>query len=120
VHPKNPHNNASIKAAYDRARKASIGGAFREAHEYATSYAQLAGLTLGAIVSVSDAQNGGFYGPGTGFFGPFGPGRFCGTVRRPTFKFVNCRRKLIGVKKVHHCFVPRFASVTLTVTYSAS
>jgi uncharacterized protein YggE len=121
VHPKNRHNNASIAAAYDRARRAAIGGAFSEAHEYAADYAQAAGLTLGGITAVSDAQNNGvFYGPGPAFFGPFGPGKFCGTERRPIFQGGPPNRKVVGFKKVHTCIVPRFAYVTLTVTYSAS
>ena len=38
--PKNRRSNASIAAAVDAARKASIGGALMEAHEYAIDYAQ--------------------------------------------------------------------------------
>lgn len=120
VHPTNRHSNASIAAAFDAARKAAITGAFNEAHEYATDYAQAAGLTLGGIISVSDAQTNGFYGPGPGIVGPFGPGRFCGTIRQPIFKLVNGRHKLVGFKKHHRCIVPRFAFITLAVTYSAS
>jgi hypothetical protein len=123
VHPKNRHSNASIAAAYDRARKAAIGGALKEAREYATDYAQAVGMTLGSVISVSDAQtNGGFYGPGPGpgFFGPFGPGKFCGTLHQPIFQGVPPHRRVVGSRKVHRCIVPRFAYVTLTVTYSAS
>ncbi len=120
VVPANRHNNASIAAAYDAARQNAIAGALSEAQEYAQDYAQAAGLTLGTVISVSDAQNGGFYGPGPQFIGPFGPDRFCGTTRFPVFKKVNGRRKLVRFKKRHECIVPRFAYVTLTVTYSAS
>ncbi|HLY49439.1 MAG TPA: hypothetical protein VKR21_09600 [Solirubrobacteraceae bacterium] len=120
VHPTNRHSNSSIAAAYDVARQAAIGSALAEAHQYALQYAQGVGLTLGNVLSVSDAQNNGFYGPGGpgGFPGPFGPNKFCGTLHqivgrptpgtRPTFK------------KVHRCIVPSFAFTTLTVTYSAS
>jgi Protein of unknown function (DUF541) len=119
VVPKNRHSNASIAAAYEVAHEAAIKAAMSEAREYALEYAQAAGLTLGAVTSVSDAQNG-FYGPG-GFFGtPFGPGQFCGTVHQPVFKKVNGHRKVVRVKKVHRCFVPPFAYTTLTVTYAAS
>jgi uncharacterized protein YggE len=120
VQPKDRHSNSSIAAAFDAARKASIGSALSEAHEYALNYAKGAGLTLGSVISVSDAQTNGFYGPGGpgGFFGPFGPNKFCGTIRqavgRPT---PGTKPKL---KKVHRCFVPPFAFTTLTVTYSAS
>src|SRR5436853_274568 len=56
VHPANRHNNASIVSAYDAARRAAIGGALRQAHEYAVQYARAVGLTLGSVLSVSDAQ----------------------------------------------------------------
>jgi hypothetical protein len=121
VLPKNRHSNGSIKTAYDAAQKAAIKGAISDAHKYALDYAHDVGLTLGPVTSVSDQQNGGFYGPGTGgFLGPFGPGQFCGTERLPIFKQVNNRRKLVGFKKVHRCDVPKFAYITLTVTYAAT
>jgi hypothetical protein len=120
VHPKNRKNNASIVAAYDAARRAAIGGALKDARTYALAYAKGVGLTLGSVQSVSDAQNTVFYGPGQ-FVGPFGPNQFCGTLRQPIFKKEkNGRRKVVGTKKVHRCVVPRFAFVSLTVTYSAS
>ncbi len=120
VHPRDRHNNASIVTAFDAARQAAIGGALKQAHEYALAYAKAVGLTLGPVVSVSDAQNSGFYGPGQ-FIGPFGPDQFCGTLRQPIFKKgKHGRHKIVGTKKVHRCIVPRFAIVTLTVTYSAS
>jgi hypothetical protein len=119
VHPANRHNNASIVSAYDAARRAAIGGALTQAHEYAVQYAKAVGLTLGPVLSVSDAQNG-FYGPGP-FFGPFGPNQFCGTLRQPIFKKGKSgKRKVVGTKKVHRCIVPQFANETLTVTYSAT
>jgi hypothetical protein len=120
VHPKNRHSNSSIAAAVDAAHQAAIASALKEAHEYAVDYASAVGLTLGNILSVSDASANGFfgpYGPG-GFFGPFGPGRYCGTTRRllnhpgPGVKPV--------FKKVHRCIVPPFSYTTLTVTYAAS
>jgi uncharacterized protein YggE len=118
VHPSDRNNNASIVRAYDAARQAAIGGALKQAHEYAVAYAKAVGLTLGSVLSVSDAPNGGgFYGPGP-FFGPFGPDQFCGTLRQPIFKKKNGKRKVVGTKKVHRCIVPS-AYVTLTVTYSA-
>ena len=119
VHPTNRNNNASIASAYDAARQAAIGGALEDAHTYALAYAKGVGLALGAVQSVSDAQNSGFYGPGQ-FFGPFGPNQFCGTLRQPIFKKgTHGRRRVVRTKKVRRCIVPRFAFVTLTVTYSA-
>ena len=51
VVPKNRHSNASIAAAVDAARKASIAGALKEAHEYAVDYAKAVGMTLGSVIS---------------------------------------------------------------------
>jgi hypothetical protein len=124
VHPKNRNSESSIQAAVDAARKAGIKGAMDDAHEYALQYAQAAGLTLGAINSVSDVQNNngpGYYGGPFGFFGPFGPNQYCGTITQPVLKVAkNKRPKVIRVKKVHRCFPPPNETTTLTVTYSAT
>ena len=121
VVPKNRNSNASIVAAVDAARKAGIAGAMSEAHEYAEDYAQAAGLTLGAVISVSDAQANRpfYYGPAP-FSGPFGPNQYCGNVPQPVFSLANGKRKLVRIKRVHRCFVPPFAVTTLTVTFAAS
>ena len=120
VTPKNRHSNASIAAAVDAARRASIAGALKEAHEYARDYAKAVGLKLGSVISVSDAQANsiGFYGPGPIVIGPFGPGQYCGTVQQLVGRPVKGQKPKF--KKVHRCIVPRFAFTTLTVTYSAS
>jgi uncharacterized protein YggE len=120
VHPKNRHSSSSIAAAVDAARKQAITGALADAREYALDYAKAVGLTLGSVMSVSDQQTNGFYGPygPGGFSGPFGPNRYCGTIRPPIGRFVRgVRPKLV---KLHRCIVPPFAVTTLTVTYSAS
>jgi uncharacterized protein DUF541 len=120
VTPADRNSNASIIAAVDAARRASISSAVVQAREYAQQYAAAVGLTLGGVLSISDAGNGGgFYGPGP-FLGSFGPNQFCGTVRRPIFTRSKGHRRLTGFKKVHRCFVPPYAFVTLTVTYQAS
>jgi hypothetical protein len=121
VTPKNRNSESSIAAAVDTARKAGIKGAINEAHEYALNYAQAVGLTLGAAISVSDAQNNNnFYGSGGpfGFYGPFGPNQYCGTLRQPVGKPV--KHRPVHFKKVHRCFVPQSEATTLTVTYSAT
>jgi uncharacterized protein YggE len=119
VLPKNRHSSASIAAAVEAARKASIGSALSQAREYAREYAKAVGLALGSVISVSDAQPSGFYPPGPGAFGgPFGQNQYCGTIHRVVGRPTPGKRPKF--KKVHRCFVPRFASKTLTVTYSAS
>lgn len=121
VTPKNRNSNASIQAAVDAAHTAGISGALAEAHEYALDYARATGLTLGSVISVTDASNGGgFYGPGPFFYGPFGPNQYCGEEPRPVFKTVDGKRKVVRVKRVHTCIVPPFEFVTLSVTFAAT
>lgn len=119
VLPHDRNSNASIRTAYDAARHAAIAGAIADAQRNAQDYAKAVGLTLGPVVSISDAQNGnGFYGP-VDYLGPFGPNQFCGTIRQPVFKRADGRRKVVKTRKVHRCFVPRYAYTTITLTYSA-
>lgn len=122
VVPSHRKRSSSIAAAVAVAQKAGIIGALVAAHDNAVSYATAAGLTLGTVISISDVQsNGGSFGPfgGGPFYGPFGPDQYCGTERRPVFRIVNNKRKLVRVKKVHVCVVPPDEATTLTVTYSA-
>ena len=88
----------------------------REGHELA----RLSGLTLGAIVSVSDAQVSP-YGP-FGFYGTFGPDRFCGTVRTAVIRTdkKTGKRKRVGFRARHTCRVPATVTSSLTVTFAAS
>lgn len=122
VLPTNRKSNASIRAAVNAAQKAGVGGALVAAHDTAVRYAKALGLTLGGVLSVSDAQGNGFYGPfgGSPFEGPFGVNRYCGIERRPVFKTVDKKRKLAGFKKRYACIVPRYQATTLTVTYAAT
>ncbi len=123
VAPENRKSNSSIQAAVEAAEKAGVKGAFAAAHANARAYAAAAGLKLGAVVSVSDAQSNGAafgpYGP-YGFYGPFGPNQYCGVRREPVIKVVNKKRKVVRVKKVHVCIVPPYEASTLTVTYAAT
>jgi hypothetical protein len=132
VAPKNRHSNASIAAAEIAAEKASVPAALAAAKSQAEAYAIAAGLTLGSLVSISDqVASGPFYVASRAVPGPFGPGKFCGTIRvpigrpEPPFAIVGGRKVLLPprrlrFKKVHRCIVPSPATTTLVVTYSAS
>jgi hypothetical protein len=122
VVPTNRHSSASIAAAVASAEKLAVPAALNAARANALLYANDAGLTLGSVLSVSDAQNG-FYGPyggPGGLIGPFGPGKYCGIERRPVLKRVGKRLKVVRTRKVYRCYVPGSAGATLTVTYSAT
>jgi hypothetical protein len=122
VVPSNRHSNASIAAAVAAADQKSVPGALAAAHAKALLYAQDADLTLGAVLSVSDAQSGEVVigVPPVDEVGPFGVGKYCGTVTRAVLRKVDGKEKVVHTKKVHTCDVPAYASSTLTVTYSAS
>ncbi len=123
VVPLGRRSNSSIAAAVAKATQAAVPAAIAQAHQNALRYAKAAGLTLGAIVSVSDAQSGGggFYGPGP-FFGPFGPNQYCRVIpAHVVHRFGPSRKvRVVKVKRRRSCFVPPFASSTLSVTYSAT
>jgi antitoxin (DNA-binding transcriptional repressor) of toxin-antitoxin stability system len=116
VQPKNRKSNASIAAAVKKADKIANQRAFQEGRETAHAYARAAGRRLVRLVSVSDVQTSPFYGGGQ-YFGPFGPNRYCGKVRVRVGKFVRGQKPTF--KKVRRCFVPRFETRTLTLTYQA-
>ena len=56
VRPADRQSSSSIAAAVNAAEKAGISGALASARGNAVRYAQAAGLTLGTIISISDAQ----------------------------------------------------------------
>jgi hypothetical protein len=117
------HHNAPIVAGVTAAHEAAIPKAIADAREEAQRLATAAGLTLGALQSVSEAPASPiFYGPfGPGYEdGPFGPEKFCGTVRRPIFRTVHGKRKLVRTVKERRCIVPRTETVQLSVTFGAS
>jgi hypothetical protein len=132
VAPANRHSNASIAAAEATAQRASVPLALAAAKTQAGVYAAAAGLTLGPLVSISDqVANGPFFISSEAVPGPFGPGKFCGTIRvpigraTPVVKVVGGNKVLlpptrVRFKKVHRCTVPSPATTTLLVAYSAS
>jgi type IV secretory pathway TrbL component len=120
VAPKDRTHEGPIRAAVEAAEAKALPHAMAAAREKAAALARLSGLTLGAIVSVSDAQTSP-YGP-FGFYGTFGPDRFCGTVRTSVFKTdkTTGKRKRVGFRTHHTCRVPSLVTSSLTVTFAAS
>ena len=114
VTPKDPKDNKSIADAVEEAHKASIPAAIQEAKEEATALASASGLTLGAIQSVDENVNNGFY-PGYGAIAPFGPGQFCGTVTRRVKRHGHRVRV-----KTRRCYVPQFVTTTVAVTFATT
>ena len=120
VAPRDRTHEGPIRAAVEAAEAKALPHAMAAARENPTILARLSGLTLGAIVSVSDVQVPP-YGP-FGFYGTFGPDRFCGTVRTAVIRTdkTTGKRKRVGFRTRHTCRVPATVTSSLTVTFAAS
>jgi uncharacterized protein DUF541 len=120
VAPQDRKHEAPIRAAVEAAEAKALPRALADAREKATELARLSGLALGPIVSISDAQTSP-YGP-FGFYGTFGPDRFCGTVRTTVFRTDKAtgKRKRVGTRSRHTCRVPSTVTSALTVTFAAT
>jgi hypothetical protein len=121
VAPKDRTHEGPIRAAVEAAEAKALPRAIAGARENATELARLAGLQLGPIVSISDAQSSP-YGPFFGFYGTFGPDRFCGTVRTSVFRTdkKTRKRKRVGTRSRHTCRVPPTVTKSVTVTFAAT
>jgi hypothetical protein len=102
------------------ARDKAVPRALINAQVQANRYAFAAGLTLGAIQSVSEPASspyGYYFGP---YYGRFGPNRYCGRVTTVKRKVVNGKRKAVSKKTRFRCFKPEFMTVSLSVTFAAT
>jgi hypothetical protein len=116
--PSDRTHEAPIRAAVEAAEEKALPRAVAEARSKATDLAKLSGLTLGAVVSISDSGTSP-YGPF--FYGTFGPDRFCGTIRTPVFKRgKDGKRHRVGTRTRHTCRVPPTVTSTITVTFAAT
>jgi hypothetical protein len=116
--PSDRTHEAPIRAAVEAAEEKALPRAVAQARSKATDLAKLSGLTLGAIVSISDAGTSP-YGPF--FYGTFGPDRFCGTIRTSVFKRgKDGKRHRVGTRTRHTCRVPPTVTSTISVTFAAT
>jgi hypothetical protein len=116
--PSDRTHEAPIRAAVEAAEKKALPRAVAEARSKAVDLARLSGLTLGAVISVSDTSSS-VYGPF--FYGTFGPGRFCGTIRTSVFRRgEDGKRHRVGTRTRHTCRVPPTVTSTVTVTFAAT
>jgi hypothetical protein len=106
----------SIRRSLRAARLAATPGAAEAARANAESAARAGGLQLGPLFSVVEPTNVYGYEP---LLGAFGPGRFCGIVRRVRIRFdpETGTRRVVRRIRTRRCFSPRNASVRLEVTY---
>jgi uncharacterized protein DUF541 len=116
--PSDRTHEAPIRAAVEAAEAKALPRALAEARSKAADLARLSGLTIGAIVSISDTASSP-YGPF--FYGTFGPDRFCGTIRTGVFKRgKDGKRHRVGTRTRHTCRVPPTVTSTVSVTFAAT
>jgi hypothetical protein len=108
----------SIRHSLFAARLAATPDAAAAARRNVELAANASGLPLGPLFSIVEPSNPYGYQP---LLGVFGPGRFCGLVRRPIV-----RRdpdtgvpRLVGRTRARRCFNPRTTQVRLEATYLA-
>lgn len=125
VEPRDPKRNQPIKRAVLAARKTATVEAATSARRNARMTAESAGLARGSLISVSELpQLRIAFIPEDLFpdpvLGSFGPGQFCGFVRRPAIvrdpKTGKPRR--IRYRRQYRCRVPREYSLSLEVRYA--
>jgi hypothetical protein len=117
VTPVNPHSSPSIRRALLKARLAAAPLALADAQQDARSTAQAAGMELGAVFAIAEIRN-----PFDDLsVGSFGPGRYCGTIRRPIFRRDSAtgRRRVVRTVSQRRCFFSREAFTAIRVTVLA-
>jgi len=121
--PKDKKSNKSIKKAVADARAKAVPLAIADGRRRAASLSQLAGIGLGALIAIAETSplSPYFYAGPFGEDGSFGPGEYCGTVRRPIFKRdANGRRKVVGTRSTRVCRIPPYVSSSLTMVFGTS
>ena len=118
-------NSKAIQAAVDAARDKAIPVAIRNAREEAQRIATASGLTLGAVVSVSEPQPSPFFGGPVGAAygaeGSFGPGKFCGTIRTPIRRrTASGRLQTVGTRSRFGCRIPPEVTQIVSATFAVS
>jgi uncharacterized protein DUF541 len=106
----------SIRRALRAARAAATPGAAEAASINAQAAATAAAVQLGPLFSVVEPSNLYGYEP---LLGAFGPGRFCGIVRRARIRFdpETGTRRVVRRTRTRRCYKPRSAAVRLEATY---
>lgn len=98
--PANRRSNASIRRAVAEAHDASVGTAVDNARTRARRLAEAAEVTLGPVIAITDFAFDDFH------HGSFGPGQYCGEIRRPISRRREGRRRVVGHRTRRVCRVP--------------
>jgi hypothetical protein len=108
----------SIRRALSAARVAATPKAADAARRNVELAASSSGLTIGPVFSIVEAASPYGYEP---LLGVFGPGRFCGVIRRTIVRRdpETGVRRVVRRRRVRRCFSPGRAQVRLEATYLA-
>ena len=118
--PEDRTSNASIRAAVQAAQVAALPAAIAQGRVRAQRLADAASLTLGPLQAIADAPPSPF-GADYGTEGTFGPGQFCGRVRRyRTRRLSSGRIKRVIVGSRRTCRVPTRVSAVVILTYGVT
>jgi uncharacterized protein YggE len=114
VRPRNRRSSASIRAALATARMAAGPAALKDAMTDASRLSRITGVTGAGLFAIAEVRRP-FEDPG---IGSFGPGRFCGNVRRAIARRDprTGRRRIVRRVTTRRCFYPTSATVALRVT----
>ena len=108
---------ASAASAADAATEQATPRAVQAATRRARTIAAAAGLRLGAIHGVAPETSGSY--AWSAETGTFGPGRYCGRVRRSAgFRTTSTGRRARRYRWTRSCRAPREVIVNLTVTFA--
>jgi len=117
IAPNEPARRTSpaIRRSLRASRLAATPGAAETARANARSAASASGVPLGQLFSVVERN---FYGYEP-LLGAFGPGQFCGIVRRTIFRPDPETGRIRPVRRIkkRRCFSPRTTVVRLEATY---
>lgn len=124
--PYNPKRNASIVRAVGKA-KAAVGPlAIADGTVRAAKLAALNGLALGKLLAITEGPSGAtppfyFVGPYGGQEGTFGPGKYCGTIRRAIVTRTKAGKlKRVRYRTIRTCRVPPQVSISYGMTFSTT
>ena len=121
--PLNRKNNASIAKAVSAAEQAAAPLAIANGRASPANVAARKERELGTLLANTEGASGPtpffFVGPYGGQEGTFGPGKFCGTIRRVVFKTDSAgKRKRVGTRSMHTCRVPPQVAISYGMTFS--
>jgi hypothetical protein len=113
-------NSVTIKAAVDAARKKAGPKALAVATDRAATLAAASGMTLGALTAVAEQPPTPFFYNGYGADGTFGPGKYCGTIRRPVYSKKGGRFHVVKFHTSYGCRIPHEVTASVSATFDAT